>query len=57
MPNGPQLEQTMDCENKPCEGEDAEEVRQRLNHLDSDDKDEDYTGERTDGVGEEWFQV
>ncbi|XP_011873806.1 PREDICTED: spondin-1 isoform X3 [Vollenhovia emeryi] len=56
VPNGPQLQQSIDCENKPCEGEDAEEVR-RLNHLDNDDEDEDFTDERADGPGEDWLQT
>lgn len=60
MPNGPELQQSLDCENEPCEGEDMEEVRQRLNHLNVDDEDEDYVDERADRTGEiieEWLQV
>lgn len=60
VPNGPELQQSMECENEPCDGEDMEEVRSRLNHLDDDDEDEDYGGERADGNGEiieEWLQV
>ncbi|XP_012230745.1 spondin-1 isoform X2 [Linepithema humile] len=59
VPNGPELQQSIDCDNEPCEGEDMEEVRPRLNHLDDDDEDEDYGGERSDGNGEiteEWLQ-
>lgn len=56
VPNGPQLQQTLDCGNKPCEGEDMEEVR-RLNHLDDDDKDMDYTDERADEPRVDWLQV
>ncbi|XP_018059151.1 PREDICTED: spondin-1 isoform X1 [Atta colombica] len=55
--NGPQLQQSINCENQPCDGEDTEEVRQRLNHLDNDDEDEDYTGEMADGNGQEWLQT
>lgn len=41
MPNGPKLQETMDCENQPpCDDED-EEVRRR-NYWDNDDKDDDY---------------
>ncbi|KYN21402.1 PREDICTED: spondin-1 isoform X3 [Trachymyrmex cornetzi] len=54
--NGPQLQQSINCENQPCDGEDTEEVR-RLNHLDNDDEDEDYTGEMADGNGQEWLQT
>ncbi|KAL6258527.1 hypothetical protein P5V15_010484 [Pogonomyrmex californicus] len=53
VPNGPRLEQSMDCKNKPCEGEDMEEVRQRQNN---GGEDEDYTGELADGTREEWLQ-
>lgn len=56
VPNGPELQQSIDCDNEPCDGEDMEEVRSRLN-LDDDDEDEDYGGERSDGNGEEWLQV
>ncbi|XP_029174565.1 spondin-1 isoform X2 [Nylanderia fulva] len=59
VPNGPRLQESIDCENEPCESEDMEEVRQRFNHLNGDDEDEDYAGERADGTGEiieEWLQ-
>ncbi|KAG5337853.1 SPON1 protein, partial [Acromyrmex heyeri] len=52
--NGPRLQQSINCENQPCDGEDTEEVRPRLN-LD-DDQDED-TGEMADGNGQEWLQI
>lgn len=55
VPNGPRLQESIDCENKPCDGED-EEVR-RLNHSDNDDKDEDYTNEWADRTGENWLEV
>ncbi|XP_014483315.1 PREDICTED: spondin-1 [Dinoponera quadriceps] len=50
------LEQTMECENEPCEDEDSEEVREDMNH--SEDYVKDY-GERADGNGEvmeDWLQ-
>ncbi|KAL0133516.1 hypothetical protein PUN28_000923 [Cardiocondyla obscurior] len=58
VPNGPQLQQTIDCGNDPCEGEDTDEVR-RLNHLDNDDEAEDYTDEIADGteMRMEWLQT
>ncbi|GAB1861713.1 Spondin-1 [Camponotus japonicus] len=59
VPNGPELQQSFDCKNEPCEGEDMEEVRQRSNQLNVDDEDEDYAGERADTNGEiieEWLQ-
>jgi len=52
VPNGPQLQQSIDCGNKPCDGEDSAEVR-RLN-----DWDKDYMAdEGANGTGEEWLQV
>lgn len=57
VPNAPQLQQSINCGYQPCDGEDTEEVRQRLNHLDNNDEDEDYTGEMADGNGQEWLQV
>ncbi|XP_011066221.1 PREDICTED: spondin-1 isoform X5 [Acromyrmex echinatior] len=54
--NGPQLQQSINCENQPCDGEDTEEVRPRLN-LDNDDQNEDSTGEMADGNGQEWLQT
>lgn len=59
MPNGPILQQSKDCGNKPCEDEDDEEVREDTNHLENSNEDYDY-GERADGTGEvieEWLQV
>lgn len=59
VPNGPILQQSMDCENEPCEGEDSEEVREDTNHVEINYEDEDY-GERADGTGEvieEWLEV
>ncbi|KYN06260.1 Spondin-1 [Cyphomyrmex costatus] len=56
VPNGPQLQQTIEC-GKPCDGEDTEEVRQRLNHLDNDDEDEAQTGEMADENGQKWLQI
>lgn len=57
VPNAPQLQQSINCGYQPCDGEDTEEVRQRLNHLDNNDEDEDYTGEMADGNGQEWLQT
>ncbi|KYQ47437.1 Spondin-1 [Trachymyrmex zeteki] len=57
VPNAPQLQQSINCGYQPCDGEDTEEVRQRLNHLDNNDEDEDYTGEMADGNGQEWLQI
>ncbi|XP_077276011.1 spondin-1 isoform X1 [Temnothorax americanus] len=55
VPSGPVLEQSIDCGNKPCEGEDTDEVR--LNHSDNDHQHEDYTGEIADWPGDEWLQT
>ncbi|XP_050452606.1 spondin-1 isoform X3 [Cataglyphis hispanica] len=58
VPNGPALQQSIDCENEPCEGEE-EEVRQRENYLNVSDEGEDYVGERADNNGEiieQWLQ-
>ncbi|EFN80621.1 Spondin-1 [Harpegnathos saltator] len=54
----PNLQQTVSCENEPCEGEDAEEVREDSNRVRNSYEDEDY-GERADWTGEvteEWLQ-
>ncbi|XP_019884984.1 spondin-1 isoform X2 [Camponotus floridanus] len=59
VPDGPQLQETFDCENEPCEGEDTEEVRHRLRRLNNDDENEDHAGERAETSGEiieEWLQ-
>ncbi|XP_029663051.1 spondin-1 isoform X3 [Formica exsecta] len=60
VPNAPELQQSVDCENKPCEGEDTEEVRQLYlltSHVNDEDKN--YVAERADNSGEiieEWLQ-
>ncbi|KAL6439856.1 hypothetical protein ACFW04_004111 [Cataglyphis niger] len=58
VPNGPELQHSIDCENEPCEGEE-EEVRQRKSYLNVRDEGEDYAGERADNNGEiieQWLQ-
>lgn len=57
VPNGPNLQQSVECENEPCEDEDAEEVREDANHVENNY--EDY-GEWADGTGEvieDWLEV
>ncbi|XP_032683549.1 spondin-1 isoform X2 [Odontomachus brunneus] len=56
VPNGPSLQQSIDCENDPCEGEDADEVREDTSNVENNY--EDY-GERADGTGEvieDWLE-
>ncbi|KAG7203741.1 hypothetical protein KM043_013767 [Ampulex compressa] len=64
-PDGPDLQQTIDCDNDPCPGEDGEEVREPLSHEghneDEDEDDvvggEDYVAEEAEmEVTEEWLQ-
>ncbi|XP_072746118.1 spondin-1 isoform X2 [Anoplolepis gracilipes] len=58
VPNGPKLQQSVDCEKKPCEGEDMEEVRE-LNHLNVDDEEENYADEKVDRneeILQKWLQ-
>lgn len=50
----PLLQQSLDCGNKPCEGEDTEEVRR--NHL-NDDEDNDYATLRDEAIGEDFLEV
>lgn len=59
VPDGPELQETYDCENKPCEGEEMEEVRiNQSEQLIVDDKNEDHAGERAEigEIIEEWLQ-
>lgn len=54
--NAPILQESIDCENDPCEGEDAEEVRIRSNDAEYDEGS--YgAAYGTEGIIEEWLQV
>lgn len=64
IPDGPELQQTIDCENVPCSDEDLDEVREPSSQEEESDNDqdigdgEDYEGEEPAvEVTEEWMQV
>lgn len=57
VPNGPPLQQSIDCENDPCEGED-DEVSEEPNQLEAQDTD--YVAEKAHETGEMmqvWLEV
>lgn len=56
VPDGPELQQTIDCENPPCEDEDHDEVRSGVSETEQveDSNDE---GEENEGGGEENDEV
>ncbi|XP_076681730.1 spondin-1 isoform X3 [Andrena cerasifolii] len=68
IPDGPELQQTMDCENDPCSDEDADEVREASDQVEeggddngdeeqeqdqSDDQEQEDNGDGEDYEGEE----
>lgn len=50
-PNGPSLQQSIDCENEPCEGEDVDEVSEDTDSMENNYEADDY-GVRADENGE-----
>jgi len=54
VPNGPVLQQTVKCENEPCEDED-EEVSEEADQL--EEQDTDYLADATGEMIQEWLQV
>jgi hypothetical protein len=54
VPNGPELQQTVKCENEPCEDED-EEVSEGADQL--EERDTDYLADASGEMIQEWLQV
>lgn len=62
IPDGPELQQTMDCENDPCSDEDADEVREASDQVEEGDdngdeeqeQDQSDDQEQDNGDGEDY---
>lgn len=63
IPNGPELEQTIECDTEPCSGEDGDEVRNQLGEENNENPEDDENNSSYEGddpeveVIEEWSQV